>query len=55
MRPALFIAVLVLTVAPMGAAQNQRVAGSHGTSVEEDIRKLDNERMQAQIMLIDGP
>ena len=49
MRPALFIAVLVLTVAPMGVAQKQSARGSHETSVEEIIRKLDNERIQAQI------
>ena len=41
MRPALFIAVLVCTVAPSGVAQQQ--------SVEEAIRRLDNERIQAQI------
>ena len=49
MRRALFIAVLVLTVAPMGQGQEQSVSGSHQTSVEEVIRKLDNERIQAQI------
>src|SRR5215510_13841908 len=49
MRPALFIAVLVLTVASMGVAQKQNARGSHQTSVEEVIRKLDNERIQAQI------
>ena len=48
MRRALFMAVFVLTVAPMGLGQNQS-AGSHRTSVEEAIRKLDNERIQAQI------
>ena len=42
------MAVLVLTVAPLGVGQNQS-AGSHRTSVEEAIRKLDNERIQAQI------
>ena len=47
MRPALFIAVLVLTVAPMGVGQEQR--GNHRPIVEEAIRKLDNERIQAQI------
>jgi uncharacterized protein (TIGR02246 family) len=47
MRPALFIAVLVLTVAPMGVGQEQR--GSHRPIVEEAIKKLDNERIQAQI------
>src|SRR5437763_2598373 len=49
MRPVLFIAVLVLTVAPMGVGQGQSARGSHRTSVEETIRKLDNERIQAQI------
>src|SRR5437763_16890849 len=49
MRPALFIAALVLTVAPMGVGQKQSASGSHGTSVAEAIRKLDNERIQAQI------
>src|SRR6266536_3735362 len=49
MRPALFIAVLVLTVAPMGVGQEQSARGSHRTSVEETIRKLDRERIQAQI------
>src|SRR5438132_13246315 len=48
MRRALFIAVLVLTVVPMGVGQSQS-AGSYRTSVEEVIRKLDNERIQAQI------
>ena len=49
MRPALFIAVVVLTVAPMGVAQKQSARDSHQTSVEEVINKLDNERIQAQI------
>src|SRR5438552_18882163 len=49
MRPVLFIAVLVLTVAPMGVGQKQSARGTHRTSVEETIRKLDNERIQAQI------
>src|SRR6201987_5368298 len=49
MRPVLFIAVLVLTVATMGVGQEQSARGSHRTSVEEAIRKLDNERIQAQI------
>src|SRR4029434_10650233 len=48
MRPALFIAVLVLTVAPMGVGQKQSARGTHRTSVEEAIRKLDNERIAAQ-------
>src|SRR6188472_868899 len=49
MRPTLVIAVLVLIVAPMGVAQKQSARGSHRTSVEETIKKLDNERIQAQI------
>src|SRR5260370_24216777 len=49
MRPALFIAVVVRTVAGMGVGQKQSARGSHRTSVEEAIRKLDNERIQAQI------
>src|SRR5436190_21529377 len=49
MRRALLIAVLVLTVTPMGVAQKQSATGSHQTSVEEVIKKLDNERIQAQI------
>ena len=49
MRPALFIAAVVLTVAPMGVAQKESARGSHQTSVEEVSRKLDNERIQAQI------
>ena len=49
MRPALFTAVLVLAVAPMGVGQKQSARGTHRTSVEETIRKLDNERIQAQI------
>jgi uncharacterized protein (TIGR02246 family) len=49
MRPALFTAVLVLTVAPMGVAQKQSGTDSQQTSVEEVIKKLDDERIQAQI------
>src|ERR1700704_3475319 len=49
MRRALFIAVLVFTVAPMSEGQKQTARGSHQTSVEEVIRKLDDERIQAQI------
>src|SRR5256886_13418598 len=49
MRPVLFIAAVVLTVAPMGVAQKQSARGSHQTSVEEVIKKLDDERIQAQI------
>ena len=49
MRRALFIGVLILTVAPMGEGQKQSARGSRQTSVEEVIKKLDNERIQAQI------
>src|ERR1700751_5840044 len=49
MRPALFIAVVAFTVVPMGDGQTQSARSSHQTSVEEVIRKLDNERIQAQI------
>ena len=46
---ALFIVVLVFTVAPMGVGQTPSARGSDRTSVEEAIKKLDNERIQAQI------
>jgi uncharacterized protein (TIGR02246 family) len=49
MRPALFVAFLILTVAAMGEGQKESARGSHQTSVEEIIRKLDHERIQAQI------
>ena len=49
MRPELFVAILVLTVTPMGVAQKESARDSHQTSVEEVIKKLDNERIQAQI------
>ena len=49
MRPALFIAAAVLTVASMGVAQKQSATDSQQTSVEEVIKKLDDERIQAQI------
>ena len=49
MRLALLIAVLVFTVAPTGVGQKQSARGAHRTSVEEAIRKLDNQRIQAQI------
>ena len=49
MKPSLFVAVLVLAVAPLGVGQEQIAKGSDKISVEETIRKLDNERIQAQI------
>ena len=49
MRPVLFITALVLATALVGAGQEQTATGGHTASVEETIRKLDNERIQAQI------
>src|SRR5438034_8331035 len=49
MRAALFIAVVVLAVELIGVAQEESAKGSHQTSVEEAIKKLDDERIQAQI------
>ena len=49
MKPLLFIAVVVFTVARLGVGQEQSARDAHETSVEETIRKLDNERIQAQI------
>ncbi len=49
MRPALFIAAAVLTVVSMGVAQKQSATDSQQTSVEEVIKKLDDDRIQAQI------
>ena len=49
MRPALFIAVLVLTVAPMCEGQKQSASRDQRSGVEQVIRQLDNERIQAQI------
>ena len=48
MKSALFITVLVFAVAATGVAQKES-AGSYRRSVEETIRKLDSERIQAQI------
>ena len=49
MRPLLFIAAVIFIVAPMGLAQKQSPSSSHQTRAEEVIRKVDNERIQAQI------
>src|SRR5438045_4180392 len=46
---ALLMAVLLITAAPICVGQKQGAGGRHGTSVEEVIRKLDHERIQAQI------
>jgi ketosteroid isomerase-like protein len=48
-RPTLFLAVLVLSVAPMAEGQEQSATSRQQGSVEETIKKLDNERVQAQI------
>ena len=49
MRPALLIAVLVLTVAPMCKGQKPSASRDQRSGVEQVIRQLDNERIQAQI------
>src|SRR3977135_810963 len=49
MRPALLIAVLVLTVAPTCEGQEQSASRDQRSGVEQAIRQLDNERIQAQI------
>ena len=49
MRPALLIAVLVLTVAPMCEGQEQSASRDQRSAVEHVIKQLDNERIQAQI------
>jgi uncharacterized protein (TIGR02246 family) len=49
MRPTLLIAALVLTVAPMCEGQEQSASRDQRSGVEQAIRQLDNERIQAQI------
>ena len=49
MRRALLITVLVFAVAPTCEAQEESPSSDQKSSVEETIRKLDNERIQAQI------
>lgn len=49
MRPGLFIAAIAVLVAPVGVAQEQSTRASHRPSVQETIRRLDNDRIQAQI------
>jgi len=49
MKPVVFVAVLVLTVASLGLGQEKSARDVDRTTVEETIRKLDNERIQAQI------
>src|SRR5919202_1707599 len=49
MRRTLVIAALVLTAAPIALGQQQSARREQRRSVEQDIRQLDNERIQAQI------
>jgi ketosteroid isomerase-like protein len=49
MRRALLLAVLLVTATTICAGQKQTPKGRPGTSVEEAIRKVDQERIQAQI------
>ena len=49
MRPPLLIAVLFLAVVPMGPGQEPSARDNDRKNVEKTIRKLDNERIQAQI------
>src|ERR1700759_3546413 len=49
MKPGLLIAALLLAVVPMGAGQEQSPGSANDTRVEETIRKVDSERIQAQI------
>jgi hypothetical protein len=49
MRRTLVLAVLALTVTSTAPGQTQSVSGDQKSSVEQAIRQLDNERIQAQI------
>src|SRR5215207_5583822 len=49
MRRTLVIAALVLTAVPIALGQQQSARREQRGSVEQAIRKLDNERIQAQI------
>jgi uncharacterized protein (TIGR02246 family) len=49
MRPTLLIALLTLTATSIALGQEQSASDANQTSVEETIRKVDNERIQAQI------
>jgi uncharacterized protein (TIGR02246 family) len=49
MRPSLLIAVLFLAFVPMGPGQEPSARDDDRKNVEQTIRKLDNERIQAQI------
>ncbi|PYK10443.1 MAG: hypothetical protein DME65_09955, partial [Verrucomicrobia bacterium] len=49
MKRTLFIAVLGLTATSIAIGQKQSGSKDQGSSVEQAIRQLDNERIQAQI------
>ena len=49
MRRTLVIAALVLTATSIALGQNQSASRDHRSSVEQAIRQLDGERIQAQI------
>src|ERR687886_2520109 len=49
MRRILVIAALVLTAVPIALGQQQSARREQRRSVEQAIRKLDNERIQAQV------
>ena len=49
MRRTLVIATLVLTATSIALGQNQSASRDHRSSVEQAIRQLDGERIQAQI------
>jgi uncharacterized protein (TIGR02246 family) len=49
MRRTLVIAVLALAAASIAGGQEQSPRSDHKSSVEQTIRQLDNERIQAQI------
>ena len=49
MRRTLRIAVLLLSAASIALGQKENARGQHGESIEQTIRQLDHERIQAQI------
>ena len=49
MRRITSLAILFVTVSPVGVAQNPSTKTAQRRSIVETIRKLDNERIQAQI------
>ena len=49
MRRLLFTAGLIITAGSIAGAQEQNASSSDRTSIEETIRKVDGERIQAQI------